>query len=75
MLIYVSTLKPRYCEQVRQTLFVHYIEKFTISNVICLVDPQNGSWVLFTILRNSVNPGSLYRGLGYKVFPHISNKI
>ena len=64
MLIYVSTLKPRYSEQVRQTLFVHYIEKFTISNVICLVDPQNGSWVLFTILQNSVNRGSLYRGLG-----------
>ena len=28
------TLKPRYSEQVCQTLFVHYIEKFTISNVI-----------------------------------------
>ena len=64
MLIYVSTLKPRYSEQVRQTLFVHYIEKFTISNVICLVDPQNESWVLFTILQNSVNRGSLYQGLG-----------
>ena len=31
----VSTLKPRYSEQVRQTLFVHYIKQFTMSNVIC----------------------------------------
>ena len=46
---------------------------FTISNVICLINPQNGSWVLFTI----VSRNSLYRGLsvlawvlycnGYKV--------
>ena len=27
---------------------------FTISNVICLVIPQNGSWVLFTISQNSL---------------------
>ena len=37
-----STLKPRYSEQVHDTLFVHCIEQFTISNVICLVNPQNG---------------------------------
>ena len=36
----IGTLKPQYSEQVRQTLFVHYIELFTISNVICLVNPQ-----------------------------------
>ena len=53
-----STLKPRYNEQVSQTLFVHYIEYFTISNVISLVNPQIWSWVLFTISRNS-----LYQGL------------
>ena len=58
-----STLKPRYSEQVRQTLLVHYIEEFTISNMICLVNPQNGSWVLFTISRNSLFWGSLYWGL------------
>ena len=58
-----STVKPRYSEQVRQTLFVHYIKYFTISNVICLVNPQNGSWILFTISRNSLFQGSLYRGL------------
>ena len=52
------TLKPRYNEQVRQTLFVHYIEYFTISNVICLVSPQNGIRVLLTMSQNS-----LYRGL------------
>ena len=27
---------------------------FTISNIICLVIPQNGSWVLFTISQNSL---------------------
>ena len=53
-----STLKPRYNEQVCQTPFL-----FTISNVICLVNPQNGSWVLFTKMRNSLYQGSLYRGL------------
>ena len=57
------TLKPRYSKQVSQTLFVHYIEQFTISNVNCLVNPQNGSWVLFTISQNSLYQGSLYRGL------------
>ena len=36
---------------------------FTISNVICLVNPQNGSWVLFTIVWNSLYWGSLYQGL------------
>ena len=59
----INTLKPRYNEQVRQTLFVHYIEKFTISNVIWLVNPQNGSWVLFTISKNSLYQGLLYQGL------------
>ena len=34
-----------------------------MSNVICLVNPQNGSWVLFTILQNSLYQGSLYLGL------------
>ena len=34
-----------------------------ISNVICLVKPQNGSWVLFTISGNSLYRGSLYQGL------------
>ena len=38
---------------------------FTISNVICLVNPQNGSWVLVTILRNSLYWSSLYQGLSY----------
>ena len=36
---------------------------FTISNIICLVNPQNGSWVLFTILWNSLYWGLLYQGL------------
>ena len=36
-------LKPQYSEQVYQTLFVHYIKLFTISNVIYLVNTQNGS--------------------------------
>ena len=36
---------------------------FTISKVICLVNPENGSWVLFTISRNSLYGGSLYQGL------------
>ena len=36
---------------------------FTISNVICIVNPQNGSWVLFTISRNSLYRDSLYQGL------------
>ena len=60
-----STLKLRYNEQVNQILFVHYIEYFTISNVICLVNPQNGSWVLFTILQNSLYRGLLYQGSLY----------
>ena len=59
----IDTLKPQYSEQVCQTLSVHYIELFTTSNVICLVNPQNGSWVLFTILRNSLYRGLLYRGM------------
>ena len=59
----LSTLKPRYSEQVCQTLFVHYIKQFTISNIKCLVNPQNGSWVLFTISQNSLYRGSLYQGL------------
>ena len=60
--IFIHTLKPRYSEQVRQTLFVHYNELFTTSNVLCLVNPQNGSWVLFTLSQNSLYQGSLYRG-------------
>ena len=59
----ISTLKPRYSEQVSQTLFVHYSERFTISNVICLVNCQDGNWVLFTVSGNSLHQGSLYRGL------------
>ena len=46
-----------------------------MSNVICLVSPQNGSWVLFTILQNSLYRSSLYRGLsvnGILVLTHIS---
>ena len=42
---------------------------FTISNVICLVNPQNGSWVLFTTSQNSLCRGSLYRGLS--VLPNV----
>ena len=34
-----------------------------ILNVICIVNPQNGSWVLFTISQNSLFRGSLYQGL------------
>ena len=49
--IKINTLKPRCNKHVHQTLFVRYIEYFTISNAICLVNPQNGSCVLFTILR------------------------
>ena len=58
-----STLKPRNNEQVNQTLFVHYIEYFTMSNVIWLVNFQNGSWVLLTISQNSLYRGSLNRDL------------
>ena len=36
---------------------------FTKSNVICLVNPQNGSWVLFTLSQNSLYRGSLYKDL------------
>ena len=64
---FTYTLKPWYREQVRQNLFVNYIEWFTISNIICLVNPQNGSWVLFTILQNSLYWGSLYQGLSVLV--------
>ena len=66
-----STLKPRYNEQVSQTLFVHYIEYFTISNVISLVNPQIWSWVLFTISWNSLYPGLLYRGLSVRICTQI----
>ena len=59
----IDTLKPQYSEQVCQILFVHYIKWFAISIVIGLVNPQNGSWVLFTISRNSLYQGSLYQGL------------
>ena len=34
-----------------------------MSNLICLVNPQNRSWVLFSISQNSLNRGSLYPGL------------
>ena len=37
--INVHTVKPLYNEQVSHILFVHYIEYFTTSNVICLVNP------------------------------------
>ena len=66
--LYSSTLKPRYSEQICQTLFLHYIEKFTISNAICLVNPQNGSWVLLTISWNSLYQGSLYQGLSVRTY-------
>ena len=57
-----GSLKPQYSKQVRQTLFVHYrIIHYIKCN--CLANPQNGSWVLFTISRNSLYWGSLYRGL------------
>ena len=46
-----NTLKPRYSEWVHHILFVHYIEWFTKSNIICLINPKNGSWVLFTISK------------------------
>ena len=42
---------------------------FTISNVICLVNPQNESWVLFIISRNSLYQGLLYRGLSVPTNP------
>ena len=35
----------------------------SISNVLCLVNPQKWSWVLFTISQNSLYWGSLYQGL------------
>ena len=41
---------------------------FTISKVLCLVNPENGSWVLFTISRNSLYRGSLYQGLSVRIF-------
>ena len=40
--------------------FLFTISKFTVSNVICLVNPQNGSWILFTLSQNSLYRGSLY---------------
>ena len=43
--------------------FLFTISKFTVSNVICLVNPQNGSWVFFTLSRNSLYRGSLYQDL------------
>ena len=41
---------------------------FTISNVIYLVNLQNGSWVLFTISWNSLYWGSLYQGLSVSTY-------
>ena len=35
-----GTFKPRYSEQVRQTLFIHYVEELLVYHVICLVNPQ-----------------------------------
>ena len=40
---------------------------FTISNLICLVNAQNGIWALFTISRNSLYQGSLYQGLNVHI--------
>ena len=45
---------------------------FTISNVICLVNPQNGSWILFTISQNSLYRSLLYLGLSVLI---IQNNI
>ena len=39
-----------------------------MSNVICLVNPQNGNWVLFTIARNSLYQDTLYQGLSVPTF-------
>ena len=36
---------------------------YNIKYMICLVNPQNGNWVQFTISRNSLYQCSLYRGL------------
>ena len=62
------TLKPRYSKQDCQTFFVHYIEWFTISNIICVVNPQNGSWIFFTISRNSQYRSSLFQGFSVNIF-------
>ena len=75
-----STLKPWYSEQVSQTLFVHYIEYFSISNVKYLVS-SSSKWELgfvhyitkFTILRFVTSrfecTQHLESGLHFLVFP------
>ena len=76
--LFWNTLKPWYSEQVYQTLFVHYIEWFSaLSNLIYLVNTQNGSWVLFTISRNLLFRGSLYEGLSvlFAVFTDVINDM
>ena len=50
-------------KSVRPFLFTISNVIYTISNVIYLVKLQNGSWVLFTISRNSLYRGSLYQAL------------
>ena len=35
-----GTFKPRYSEQFRRTLFIHYVEELLVYHVICLVNPQ-----------------------------------
>ena len=71
----MNTLKPRNSEHFRQTLFVHYIKYFTISNVICLVNPPNGNWVLFTISQNSLYRGSLYWGLSVFIHKFLTYRV
>ena len=41
-------------KSVRPFLFTISNNSLHISNVICLVNPHNGSWILFTILQNSL---------------------
>ena len=41
---------------------------------MCLVNPQNGSWVLFTISRTSLFRGLLYWGWSVLIFDIIIPK-
>ena len=41
-------------KSIRPFLFTISNNAIHISNVICLVNPQNGSWLLFTISLNSL---------------------
>ena len=43
--------------------------------MIWLVNPQNGSWVLFTKSQNSLYQGSLYQGLGVLVVQRLERKV